>query len=317
MELTLDHIRNAADRIRGIAYPTPILTSEALNNRVGAEVFLKAEIFQRAGAFKFRGAYNATASLTREEQQQGFAAASSGNHGQGLALSAKLLGTNATILMPSNAPQAKIDAIKGYGGEVVLYDRYRENRDALQAEITRSRNAITISAYDNFGVMAGAGTVALEMLEEVPDLDEIIIPVSGGGLSAGCATAAQGIRPQIEIWGAEPTLANDTQRSLASGVRERQEIPKSIADGLLVPTPGELTFPINQKRLAGIRLATDEEIVEAMRFLFLQMKIVVEPSGAIGLATLLNAPRRERKTKIGLVLTGGNVDLPRFCELLA
>jgi len=317
MELTIDHIRDAADRLTGHAYRTPILTSEKLNDRVGAEVFFKAEIFQRLGAFKFRGAYNAVAGLSAEDRAKGFVAASSGNHGQALALAATMFGSKATILMPSDSPQTKIAATRENGGEVILYDRYRDNRDALQAQVTEERGALTISPFDHYGVMAGAGTVGLELIEQVPELDELIIPISGGGLTSGCAIAVHSVNPKIEVWGAEPSVANDTQRSLASGVRERQDTPRSIADGLLVPTPGELTFPVNQKHLAGVRTATDEDIVEAMRFLFTAMKIVVEPSGAIGLATLLNAPMREQSSRIGVILTGGNVDLGRFCELLS
>lgn len=317
MSLTFADVRAAAERLRGVAHRTPVLTSETLDRLAGARLFLKAEIFQRAGAFKFRGAYNAVAALRPEERARGLVGASSGNHAQALALAARMLGTRATVLMPQDAPAAKIRATRGYGAEVVLFDRYRDDREAMQAELSERRGLVTIPAYDHPDVMAGGGTVALDFLEEVPDLDVLVVPVSGGGLIAGCATAAKAMRPAIEAIGAEPAEGNDTQRSLIAGERVRIPIPATVADGLQAPTPGRLTFEVNRRLLDGVETASDPEIVAAMRLLFERLKIVVEPSGAMALAAVLSHPDRFRGRRVGVVLSGGNIDLERFCQLLA
>ncbi|MET8811504.1 threo-3-hydroxy-L-aspartate ammonia-lyase [Streptomyces sp. NPDC004549] len=314
--LTLDDVRAAAARLEGIAHRTPVVTSRTLNDRVGAEVFVKCENFQRVGAFKFRGAYNAAARLTPDQLAKGIAAFSSGNHAQAVALAARELGTTAVILMPEDAPRSKMEATLGYGAEVVTYDRYTQERNALGADLAEERGLALIPPYDHPDVIAGQGTAALELLEETGELDALVVPVGGGGLIAGSATAAKSLHPAIRIIGVEPEEGDDTKRSLDSGERVTIPVPRSIADGQVVPSPGEITFALNQRLVDAIALVSDEEIVEAMRFAFERLKIVLEPSGATGLAALLSGRVDDLPRRVGVIASGGNIDTRRFTELV-
>jgi threonine dehydratase len=314
--LSLTDVRAAAERLKGVAHRTPVLTSRTLDERVGAEVFLKAENFQRIGAFKFRGAYNAISRLTAEQLEAGVAAYSSGNHAQAVALAARLAGTSAVILMPEDAPPTKVAATRGYGAEVVTYDRYTQDRAALAQELATERGRTLIPPYDNEDVMAGQGTVALELLEEVGHLGALLVPVGGGGLMAGCATAATLMCPGIRMIGVEPAAGDDHARSLAAGERVEIAVPRTIADGQAISTPGELTFAVNRRLVESFELVSDEEIVAAMAFAFERLKIVLEPSGASALAALLAGRIHGMPERVGVVLSGGNVGLERFRELL-
>ena len=312
--ITLDDVRAAAERLDGVANRTPVFTSRTLDERTGARVHLKAECFQRGGAFKFRGAYNAIAMVDAETRARGVLAYSSGNHAQAVAVAARLLGTTATIVMPLDAPPAKLEATRGYGAEIVSYDRWAENREEIGARLATERGLELIRPYDDIRVMAGQGTVALELLEDVPDLDVVVTPVGGGGLIAGCATAAAALRPGIRVVGVEPEAGDDTRRSLEAGRRVRVEIPKTIADGLQTTEPGELTFEVNRLLIDEVLTVNDDEILDAMAFLFDRLKLVTEPSGAVGVAALLAG--RVRGGRIGVVISGGNVGVSRFATLL-
>ena len=299
--IELADVEAAAERLAGVAHRTPVFTSRTLDERVGARVHIKAECFQRGGAFKFRGAYNKISSLDADALARGVVAYSSGNHAQAVALAAKLLGSSATIVMPEDAPTAKLEATRGYGAEVVTYDRWTESREEIGAALAAERGLELVRPYDDPLVMAGQGTAALELIADVPDIDVLLVPVSGGGLIAGCSTVAKGLRPNCRVVGVEPAAGNDTQQSLAAGERIRIDVPRTIADGLQAPEPGELTFEVNRRRVDEIVTVTDEEIVAAIAFLYERMKLVAEPSGAIGVAALLS---------------GGNVGAARFAELV-
>ncbi|TDD57145.1 pyridoxal-phosphate dependent enzyme [Kribbella antibiotica] len=316
-DLSLTDVQAAAERIAGVAHRTPVLTSRTLDERVGAQVFLKAENFQRIGAFKFRGAYNAISQLSQEELQRGVVAYSSGNHAQAVALAGRLAGTKVTNLMPSDAPPTKVAATKGYGAEVVHFDRYTQDRAALAAELVNERGMTLIPPYDHYDVMAGQGTVALELIEEVGQLGALLVPVGGGGLMAGCATAATALSPGIRMIGVEPAAGDDHARSLAAGERVTIDVPRTIADGQAVAAPGELTFAINRRLVEAFELVTDDEILAAMTFAFERLKIVLEPSGASALAALLAGRIQGLPERVGVVLSGGNVGLERFQDLLA
>ncbi|MCP2167197.1 pyridoxal-phosphate dependent enzyme [Goodfellowiella coeruleoviolacea] len=313
--ITLDDVCDAAARLDGVAHRTPVLRSGTLDRLVAAEVFLKCENFQRAGAFKFRGAYNAVACLPRERLARGVVAYSSGNHAQAVALAARELGTTAVILMPEDAPRSKLAATAGYGAEIVTYDRYTGDRAALGAALAAERGMTLIPPYDHPHVMAGQGTTALELLHDAGQLDMLVVPVGGGGLMAGCATAATGLHQGIRMVGVEPLAGDDTARSLAAGHRVTIDVPRTIADGQALPTPGELTFGVNQRLVDAIALVTDEEIRQAMRFAFEYLKITVEPSGASGLAALLAGRVADLPRRVGVVISGGNIDARRFAEL--
>jgi threo-3-hydroxy-L-aspartate ammonia-lyase len=317
--IELSDVRNAAARLGGVAHRTPVLTSRTLDRLAGARVFLKAECFQRMGAFKFRGAYNRISRMTLPELQHGVASYSSGNHAQAVALAARLVGTHAVIVMPSDAPGSKLDAARGYGAEVVLYDRYTEDREALGRQLAEERGLTLVPPYEDPLVMAGQGTAALELLEEVGQLDTLLVPVGGGGLIGGSATAAKALHPSIAVIGVEPLSGDDTRRSLEAGRRVALDtVPATIADGLQATTPGALTFEVNRRLVDGIVTVTDEEIVWAMRLLFERMKVVVEPSGAVGVAALLAGKvDRAGGTRVGVILSGGNMDVARFRELMS
>jgi threonine dehydratase len=283
---------------------------------VGASVHVKAECFQRGGSFKFRGAYTKIASLDDASRARGVFAYSSGNHAQAVAIAARLLGTNATILMPEDAPPAKVDATRGYGAEIVTYDRWTESREELGAQLAAERGLELVRPYDDPLVMAGQGTAALELLEHVPELDLLVAPVGGGGLMAGCSTAAKALRPEIKVVGVEPETGDDTRRSLAAGKRIDGGVPRTIADGLQASVPGELTFEVNRQRVDEIVTVSDAEILDAMAFLFDRLKVVTEPSGAIGVAALLAGRISAPGGRVGVIVSGGNVGVARFAELL-
>jgi threo-3-hydroxy-L-aspartate ammonia-lyase len=316
MSITLDDVRAAAARLEGVANRTPVFTSRTLDEIAAASIHLKAECFQRGGAFKFRGAYNKISSLAPDALSRGVIAYSSGNHAQAVAIAARLLGTNATIVMPEDAPRAKLDATRGYGAEVVFYDRRSESREEIGARIAGERGLALVKPYDDPLVMAGQGTTALELLEDVGDLDMLVVPVGGGGLIAGCATAATALRAGIRIVGVEPETADDTRRSLAAGERIHIELPHTIADGLQSSEPGELTFAVNQRLVDEVVTVGDDEIVEAMAFLFDRLKLVTEPSGAVGVAALLAGRISRPGARTGIVISGGNVGVGRFAELV-
>ncbi|WP_460105203.1 threo-3-hydroxy-L-aspartate ammonia-lyase [Streptomyces sp. YKOK-J1] len=315
--VTFDDVRAAAARLRGIAHRTLVLTSRTLNSAVGAEVFIKCENFQRVGAFKFRGAYNAAAQLSPGQLAKGIAAYSSGNHAQATALAARELGTSAVILMPEDAPRSKLAATAGYGAEVVTYDRYAQDRTALGEALAEDRGLALIPPYDHPHVIAGQGTAALELLEETGELDALLVPVGGGGLIAGSATAAKALHPGIRVIGVEPEAGDDTRLSLASGARVTIPVPRTIADGQALATPGEITFPINQRLVDAVSVVSDEEIVDAMRFVFERLKIVLEPSGASALAALMAGRVENPPRRIGVIASGGNIDTERFAGLVA
>jgi threonine dehydratase len=294
-----------------------VIRSRTLDTLVGAEVFLKAENLQRVGAFKYRGAYNAIAKLPPEQRARGIAAYSSGNHAQAVALAARELGSTAVIVMPADTPAAKLDAVAGYGAEIITYDRYTENREEIGERIATERGLALIPPYDHPDVMAGQGTAALELVEEIPGLDALVVPVGGGGLIAGSATAAKGVDPGIRVIGVEPAAGDDTKRSLQAGERIRIPVPRTIADGQAAPIPGELTFPINQKLVDDIVLVTDDEIRDALRFAVDRLKLVMEPSGAAGLAALLAGHLTPPPARIGVIISGGNVGAARLAQLLA
>lgn len=315
-ELTFADVQAAAGRIKGFAHRTPVLTSRTLNERVGAEVFLKAENFQRIGAFKFRGAFNAISRLSPEQLARGVVAYSSGNHAQAVALAGKLAGTTVVNLMPKDAPPTKMAATRGYGAEVVTYDRYRQDRAALAKQLSDERGLTLIPPYDHYDVMAGQGTVALELIEEVGPLGALLVPIGGGGLIAGCATAATAMSPGIRVIGVEPAAGDDTARSLAAGERVEIEVPRTIADGQAISSPGELTFPIVQRLVDSVALVSDDEIRASMTLLFERLKVVAEPSGACALAALLAGRIQNLPERVGVVISGGNVGLERWLELL-
>ena len=307
----------AAARLRGVAHRTPAVTSATLDARTGATVFGKAENLQRMGAFKFRGAYNRLVQLDERERAAGVVAFSSGNHAQGVALAAQLLGLRATIVMPADSPAAKQAATRGYGAEVVLYDRWTEDRAAIARGIADERGAVLVPPFDDPRIIAGQGTAALELIEDVGALDLLLVPLSGGGLLAGSALAAIGLAPGIAVYGVEPAAGDDWVRSLAAGERVSIPVPETIADGLQTTAPGELTFPIVRALCAGVVTVSDDELRDAMRFAFERMKLVVEPSGAAALAALLNGRVEARGKRVGLILSGGNVDPATFARLIA
>ncbi|GGQ35484.1 threo-3-hydroxy-L-aspartate ammonia-lyase [Streptomyces mutabilis] len=309
-------VQDAAARLAGIAHRTPVLTSRTLDALVGAEVFVKCENFQRVGAFKIRGAYNAASRLPAGQLARGIAAYSSGNHAQAVALAARELGTTAVVLMPEDAPRAKREATAGYGAEIVTYDRYTQDRTALGEALADERGLALIPPYDHPHVIAGQGTAALELLEETGALDALVVPVGGGGLVAGSATAAKALHSGIRVVGVEPEAGDDTKRSLDRGERVTIPVPRTIADGQALPTPGEITFTVNRRLVDAIALVGDDEIVAAMRFAFERLKIVLEPSGATALAALMAGRLEHRPRRVGVIASGGNVDARRFAELI-
>jgi threonine dehydratase len=314
--LTVEDIAAAAHRLDGVAHRTPVLTSGTLDERLGARVVLKAETFQRVGAFKFRGAYNAVSSLDAELRARGVCSASSGNHAQALALASRLCGTRATILMPADAPPLKRAATEGYGAEVITYDRYAEEREDLLETLAAERSLEPIHPFDDPRVMAGQGTLVPELLADAGELDTLVVPVGGGGLISGCATAAAALGPGIRVVGVEPEASDDVARSMQAGERRRVAVTPTIADGQQTPSPGELTWPVIQALVDEIHTVTDAEILDAMRFCFERCKLVVEPSGATALAAVLSGSVQVAGERVGVVLSGGNADPAVFARAL-
>jgi threonine dehydratase len=315
--VTLQDVRDAAKQIAGAAHRTPVIHSRTLDALAGAEVFVKAENLQRVGAFKFRGAYNAISRLSPQQLERGIAAYSSGNHAQAVALAARELGSTAVIVMPADTPRSKLDAVAGYGAEIITYDRYTGDREAIGAKLAADRGLALIPPYEHEHVIAGQGTAALELIEEVGELDALVVPVGGGGLIAGSATAARGLLPDIRVVGVEPEAGDDTKRSLEAGERVAIAVPRTIADGQAASIPGELTFSINKRLVDEIVLVSDDEIRDALRFAVDRLKLVMEPSGATGIAALLTGKLQPVPARIGVIVSGGNVGAARLAELLA
>lgn len=316
--LTFADIEDAATRLKGIAHRTPIITSRTLDDLIGARVYLKAENLQRMGAFKFRGGYNAVNTLTDDERSRGVVAFSSGNHAQAVALAARLHGCAATIVMPTDAPASKLEATRHYGAEVITYDRYTEDRAAVAQSIVESRGAALIPPFNSYPVMAGQGTTALELIQDLPDpLDALIVCTGGGGFVSGCAVAAQHLTPGIQVYASEPERGNDIEQSLRAGRIVSIDVPRTICDGQQTQAPGVLTFEIMRQRLAGVLTVPDPVVVQVMRFLFERMKLVVEPSGASALAALLQHRGRFAGQRVGVTLSGGNVSVERFSALMS
>jgi threo-3-hydroxy-L-aspartate ammonia-lyase len=313
---TAEDVIAAAGRLRGVANRTPVHTSRTLDERTGGRVFLKAESFQRGGAFKFRGAYNAVSQLSEEERRRGVLTFSSGNHAGAMALVGRLVGVAVTVVMPADAPAAKVEATRGYGAEVVLYDRSGRSREEIAAELREARGMTLIPPYDHAAVVAGQGTAALELFEEAGPLDLLFVPCGGGGLLSGSALAAGYAAPECRVVGVEPVRADDATRSFRTGTLATVHNPDTIADGLRTPSLGTITFPLVRRHVAEMRTVTEEQIVDAMRFLWTRMKLVVEPSGAVPLAAILGATELSG-LRVGAVLTGGNVDLSSALALLS
>ena len=307
----------AAGRIEGHAHHTPVMRSSTLDQRLGAQVFFKCENFQRMGAFKFRGAFNALSRFDAAQRQAGALAFSSGNHAQAIALSARLLHIPALILMPADAPQAKLDATRGYGAEVILFDRFKQDRDVLARDVAAERGMTLIPPFDHADVIAGQGTAAKELFEETGALDYLFVCMGGGGLLSGCALSARALSPGCTVIGVEPEAGNDGQQSFRSGRIVRIATPQTIADGAQTQAVGELTFAIIRRDVQDILTATDAQLVEAMRFFAERMKLVVEPTGCLGLAGALHGGVPLAGKRVGVVVSGGNVDVQRYGQYLA
>ena len=316
LAISFDDILSAQKRIAGVAHRTPVLTSTTADAMTGAQIFFKAENFQRMGAFKFRGGFNAVSQLTPAQRANGVVAFSSGNHAQAIALSARLLDVKAVIIMPTDAPAAKLAATRGYGGEVVLYDRYREDREAIGRRLSEERGLTLIPPYDHPHVMAGQGTAAAELIEDAGPLDLIIAPLGGGGLLSGCATAAKAMLAACSVIGVEPAAGNDGQRSLRSGEIVHIDAPETIADGAQTQHLGQFIFPVLQRYVEDILTVSDAELVEAMRFFASRMKMIVEPTGCLAAAAVFSGQLDLRGKRVGIILSGGNVDLARFAALV-
>ena len=321
LAIEFQDVRQAAQRLAGVAHRTPVMRSRSADERTGASVFFKCENLQRMGAFKFRGAYNALSQFTPEQKRAGAIAFSSGNHAQAVALSARLLGMPSVIVMPQDAPQSKLDATRGYqqgmaGSEVVLFDRYTEDREALCRRLADERGMTMIPPFDHPHVMAGQGTAALELIEDAGPLDALLVCVGGGGLIAGCAVAARHLLPDVKVYGVEPEAGNDTQLSLQRGEIVRIETPRTIADGAQTQSSGQLTFPVIQALVKDVLTVSDAQLVETMRFFAARMKLVVEPTGCLGAAALLEGAIDLRGARVGVIVSGGNVDLARYAALL-
>jgi len=314
---TYADVAAAAERIAGHAHKTPVITSRTVNEEFGAEVFFKCENLQRMGAFKFRGAYNALSQFDEQQRRAGVVAFSSGNHAQAIALSAQLLGIPATIIMPEDAPAAKIAATRGYGGNVVLYDRYTQDREQIGRELAEKQGMTLIPPYDHPDVIAGQGTAAKELFEEVGSLDVLFVCLGGGGLLSGSALATRALAPDCKLYGVEPEAGNDGQQSFRSGQIVHIDTPKTIADGAQTQHLGNYTFAIIQRDVDDVLTVSDAQLVERMGFAASRMKLVIEPTGCLGFAAALQMKEELRGKRVGIIISGGNVDMQRFCELLA
>ncbi|QNX34756.1 threo-3-hydroxy-L-aspartate ammonia-lyase [Acinetobacter seifertii] len=314
---TYEDVAAAAERIKGFANKTPVLTSRTVNNEFEAEVFFKCENFQRVGAFKFRGAMNALLQFNDAQKKAGVVAFSSGNHAQSIALSSKILGIPAIIVMPQDAPAAKMAATREYGADIVEYDRYTESREQIGKEIAEKNGLTLIPSYDHPHVIAGQGTVAKELFEEVGELDYLFVCLGGGGLLAGSSLSARHLSPNCKIYGVEPALGNDGQMSFRKGEIVQIDIPKTIADGAQLQSVGKLTFPIIQKNVDDILTVEDEELISCMKFFAERMKMVVEPTGCLGFAAARNLKHELKGKRIGIIISGGNVDISKYVEFLS
>ncbi len=314
--LEVDDVRAAARQLEGVAHRTPVMTSRTLDERVGGDVHLKCESFQRGGAFKFRGAYTFISTLSGAERERGVCAISSGNHAQAVALSARVLDIRAAILMPEDAPAAKLAAVEGYGAEITTYDRYSKPQVQAGREFAEAKQMTFVPAYDDPRIAAGAGTAALELLEDVGALDLLLAPVGGGGLMSGAATVVKALNPNAHVIGVEAQASAVTKRSLAAGERIQIPVPRHLADGQMLTQPGEWTFTVMQALVDEIVLVSDNEILDAMAFLFDRLKLVTEPSGAIATAALLAGHVRPDGARVGAIVSGGNVGLERFLDLM-
>ncbi len=314
---TYDDVVAAAGRIAGVAHRTPVLTSRILDHELGAQVFFKCENLQRMGAFKFRGAYNALAQFDAVQRKAGVIAFSSGNHAQGIALAARELGMPATIVMPQDAPAAKVAATQGYGATVVFYDRYTQDREQITRDLAERNGLTMIPPYDHADVLAGQGTAAKELFEEVGELDAFFVCLGGGGLLSGSALSTRALSPRCKLYGVEPEAGNDGQQSFRSGSIVHIDTPQTIADGAQTQHLGNITFPIIRRDVDDILTVSDAQLVDAMRFFATRMKLVVEPTGCLGFAAARARAAELKGKKVGVLISGGNVDMERFCSLLA
>ncbi|MDF3094134.1 MULTISPECIES: threo-3-hydroxy-L-aspartate ammonia-lyase [Burkholderia cepacia complex] len=314
---TYDDVAAAAARLEGHAHRTPVMTSRTIDDALGAQVFFKCENLQRMGAFKFRGAFNALSRFDAEQRRHGVVAFSSGNHAQAIALSARILGIPATIVMPQDAPAAKMAATRGYGGNVVTYDRYTEDREQIGRELAEKHGLTLVPPYDHPDVIAGQGTAAKELFDEVGPLDAVFTPLGGGGLLSGTALATRALSPHAKLYGVEPEAGNDAQQSFRSGTIVHIDTPRTIADGAQTQHVGNLTFPILRRDVDDILTATDAELVDCMRFFATRMKLVVEPTGCLAFAAVRRMKDALQGKRVGVVISGGNVDLENFCALVS
>jgi threo-3-hydroxy-L-aspartate ammonia-lyase len=317
LAISFSDIEAAAQRIAGVAHRTPVMTSLTADQMAGAQLFFKCENFQRMGAFKFRGAYNALAQFTPEQKKLGVCAFSSGNHAQGIALSAQLLGIPAAIVMPLDSPAVKLAATRGYGAEVITYDRYKEDRIAIGQKLADERGMTLIPPYDHAHVMAGQGTAALELLQDVGQLDTLMVCLGGGGLISGCAVAAKHLNPKIRVIGVEPEAGNDAQQSKRAGKIIKIDTPKTIADGAQTQFLGQLTFPVIQELVDDIVTVSDAQLIEAMRFAASRMKMVIEPTGGLAMAAAMQGVVNVKGQRVGVIISGGNVDIAQLAKYLA
>lgn len=313
---TFDDVQAAAQRLQGVAHRTPVMRSSTLDKLTGAEFFFKGENYQRMGAFKFRGGYNALARFSPEQAKRGALAFSSGNHAQAIALSARILGMPAAIVMPQDAPAAKLDATRGYGAEVITYDRFTEDREAISQRIAQERGMTLVPPYNHADVMAGQGTSAMELFQDVPQLDYLFVCLGGGGLLSGCLLSAKAMAPQCKVYGVEPEAGNDAQQSLRKGEIVKIATPRTIADGAQTQALGDLTYAIICRDVTDIVTASDPQLVDCMRFYAERMKMVVEPTGALSLAGARFGGVDLQGARVGVLISGGNVDLGRYAQLL-
>ena len=309
-------IEQAASRLAGQAHRTPVVTSRTLDARVGGRLFFKCENLQRAGAFKFRGAFNAISGLDETERRQGVLAFSSGNHAQAIALAGRELSVATTIVMPSDAPRVKLEATRAYGAEVILYDRATQSREALSAQIAAERGLTLVPPYDDARIIAGQGTTARELIEDVGTLDYLLVPCGGGGLLSGCAIAASVMAPGCKVIGVEPEAGDDATRSFRTGTLQTVHNPDTIADGARTPSLGTLTFPLVRRYVHDMATVTDAQLIAAMRLIWERLKLIVEPTGALAAAAVLSGVVSVEGTRVGIVLSGGNVELARVAQLL-
>lgn len=314
---TFADVQAAARRLQGVAHRTPVATSRIADERTGAKLFFKCENLQRAGAFKFRGAYNAVKALSSDERVRGVVAFSSGNHAQAIALAGRIEGVRTVIVMPEDAPELKFEATRGYGGEIVLYDRYRDDREAIAQRLSEEQGLVTIPSYDHVDVIAGQGTAAMELIEDAGPLDALFVCLGGGGLLSGCVLAANALSPGCRVYGVEPEAGNDGQRSFQAGEIIRIPVPVSIADGALTTHLGQRTFPVIRERVTDILTVSDAMLVDTMRFLLERLKMLAEPTGCLAAAAALEGLIPIAGLRVGIVLSGGNVDSRALARLLA